>query len=351
MTRRRLQGARLIMRPAIFAAVLVLGTLLLPASFGVADFALSTCGEDAGVTPMVGRGLPACIGERPAVSLGAGHYSTCMLLDDGNVDCYGMSTFGQSADYLGGDAVAVGVGANFACALLTSGDVTCWGGDGDWDRDGIGADGRLDGYTGGDAAILRVGYDVACVITTSQDLRCWGDLRPALSANRLQGDVRDAAIGVLHRCILLTSGGSECVGNYNAAKWPRPVAYAGTDAVSLVAGRSHTCWLLDAGDVACDGNYDYQGGDAAGRAQGDVVSLAAGFFQTCYLLTSGDVACEGPGLYGETVGHAGGDAVGVVTGGLHTCVLLASGNTDCFGYGAYGQAADYFAVGTGWLSQ
>src|SRR5688572_16979082 len=62
-----------------------------------------------------------------AVALGAGTGHTCIVLSDGNVDCYGDDSSGQSQDYSGGDAVAVDGGMRHTCALTSAGDVDCWG--------------------------------------------------------------------------------------------------------------------------------------------------------------------------------------------------------------------------------
>ena len=100
--------------------------------------------------------LAATPGER----LDAGSEHTCVVLDNGNVRCWGLNSAGQlgygntgvvgktrigddetpktegPVDFGGPDAVEVATGSFHSCAILEGGDVRCWG---------LGADRRL-GY-------------------------------------------------------------------------------------------------------------------------------------------------------------------------------------------------------------
>jgi hypothetical protein len=60
----------------------------------------------------------------------ADHDHTCVLLESGNVHCWGSEFAGKTEDYEGGDAIGVATGSHHSCALPVSGEDTCWGEDG-----------------------------------------------------------------------------------------------------------------------------------------------------------------------------------------------------------------------------
>ena len=78
---------------------------------------------------------------RTATSVDAGASSTCAILDNGELKCWGYNAFGQlgigstntelspqSVNLgTGSFAVSVSVGASYACAVLQDGVLKCWG--------------------------------------------------------------------------------------------------------------------------------------------------------------------------------------------------------------------------------
>lgn len=82
---------------------------------------------------------------RPSVAIAAGGGSTCALLDDGTLMCWGVNSYGElgygsthcigaddvpsdfGAIAVGGSAVQVSVGDGHACALLVDASIRCWG--------------------------------------------------------------------------------------------------------------------------------------------------------------------------------------------------------------------------------
>jgi alpha-tubulin suppressor-like RCC1 family protein len=134
-----------------------------------------------------------------AITSGADFY--CAVYDDHQVRCWGANTYGQlargsTADFgddpgetnvgpialpAGRSAVSVGAGANHACVLLDDGQVRCWGANtdgalGQGNAEDIGDD---PGETtvgvdlGGAARALVNGGYFSCAVTGT-GMRCWG---------------------------------------------------------------------------------------------------------------------------------------------------------------------------------
>ena len=132
--------------------------------------------------------------------IAVGGYHICAQMDRGTVRCWGDNTFGQVGNGQGDDPISlasesveldfgspvVDLVATFwsSCALLANGSVQCWGGGargslgrgrpdhiGNWER----ADAVPGASLGGPAArILAGGLDSYCAIMRAGGLRCWG---------------------------------------------------------------------------------------------------------------------------------------------------------------------------------
>jgi hypothetical protein len=145
--------------------------------------------------------------DRTAVSLTCGAQFTCVVMDDGNVKCWGNNAggaLGQDNTYtygkfagdmeklipvdLGEDRTAVGInaGSSHVCAILDNGDLKCWG---QGNHGQLGSDQpNYVGKTAGSMAALqpvflgegrtalavRGGYWHTCVLLDNLDLKCFG---------------------------------------------------------------------------------------------------------------------------------------------------------------------------------
>lgn len=136
-----------------------------------------------------------------AKSLALADHTSCALLDDDSVKCWGDKLFGsgivgsnpgEMGDRLprldfGGAVVAISASYAHACALLQSGMAKCWGFNGLGqlglgDRDKRGDDpqetpGRLPGLDLGRGRSIRAifaGWNHTCALLDNAELRCWG---------------------------------------------------------------------------------------------------------------------------------------------------------------------------------
>lgn len=212
----------------------------------------------------------------PTVDLGSGRtaqqvstsnaLSTCSLLDDGGVKCWGFN-FGQlgygHTDILGDEpgemgnnlsnvdlgsgrtAIQIGTGIQHTCAILENETVKCWGaihlGYGDFigrgDQPGEMGDNlpTIDLGSGRRAVQIATGRDHTCVILDDASVKCWG----SGTFGRL-GNGDTALVGVF--------------AGQMGDDLPSVDLGTGRTAVQIVAGAAHTCVLLDDSSVKCWGS-------------------------------------------------------------------------------------------------
>lgn len=200
-------------------------------------------------------------------------------------------------------------------------------------------------------------------------------LNPHLTAVGLAPlqNVTQIAVGWVHTCVLMTSGGVKCWG-YNASGQlgdgtngtrtsPVDVIGLNSGVNALAAGGYYTCALMTSGGVRCWGNNGYgQLGNgtttdsstpvAVVGLNSGVTALAAGGRHICALMTNGGVKCWGynnDGQLGDgttitrtlpvdVVGLSSGVST-LSAGWVHTCALK-DGGVKCWGYNTDGELGD-----------
>ena len=248
---------------------------------------------------------------RTAVAVSAGELHTCAILDNGDLKCWGRDSSGQLGDGgtntntnapsstainlgTGRTAVAVSAGELHTCVILDNGDLKCWGydyqgqlGDGGTNTDtNAPSSTAIDLGTGRTAVAVSAGQYHTCAILDNGDLKCWGQ--------DSQGQLGD--------------GGSNT--NTNAPSSTAIDLGTGRTAVAVSAGHYHTCAILDNGDEKCWG-YDNLGqlGDGGSNPGTNTnapsstaidlgtgrtaVAVSAGQYHTCAILDNGDLKCWG----------------------------------------------------------
>ena len=173
---------------------------------------------------------------RKAVDIAVGHKHSCAILANKSVRCWGANGGGQTSGIadsgqsmrtpdLGVDrtAVAIGAGTNHTCVILDNGSINCWGDNSFGQTAGgvpqLGANRR--------AVILSVGlWEHNCAILDDKSVKCWGantngrkdDTYSAstkivavdLVANQ---EVIDIGAGNKHTCAILDDGSVKCWGD------------------------------------------------------------------------------------------------------------------------------------------
>jgi alpha-tubulin suppressor-like RCC1 family protein len=181
------------------------------------------------------------------------------------------------------------------------------------------------------------------------------------------------AVGELHTCALLNTGGVKCWGNNDdgqignnaqsstAVLAPTDVVNATSGIVAISAGAYHTCALTTGGGVKCWGD-NVTGGVGNDTSSNDVLTaqnvygltsgvkqITTGLGHSCALTTSGGVKCWGNNYFGQlgdgntdtesdrpvnVVGLSSGVAA-ITAGYSFTCALLTTGAVKCWGDNYY----------------
>lgn len=314
-------------------------------------------------------GMKTTTSERTAIAVAAGDSHTCALLDDSSVKCWGDNTDGQlgientlpnrgtAPDQLGDKQPTVSFGpgrtarmiaadGNTTCALLDDASVKCWGQNASGEL-GIGS------TMNHGSALDTMGLGLPAV-----DLGTWAP--PGLPAlpDGAVSTVPNTAVIVGPSCAVLETGKLKCWGDNSYGQLGQgstvnaigdgpnelgdQLASINLDSVAgsrtvmaLSARKDHKCALLDDGSLKCwgdnaTGQLGY--GDSANRGSSasqmgtallpiplgtgrSAMRVSVGASHTCALLDDGAVKCWGDNARGEL--GAGVTAVTVgATGGL-----------------------------------
>ena len=289
---------------------------------------------------------------RTAIDITAGSSHTCAVLDNGSVACWGLNDYGQLGDgtttnrltptqtlSLGRPAIAVEAGSHFStCALLDNGSVSCWG------RNHKGQLGR--GFTNSTADLsqrtpaltvpmpgglpvvaLDISHYMVCGVLSDGSIACWGQYgggnTPSLQTFfNSSNPAIDVSTGRYAGCGLLENGSVTCWGtawlgtggesqSANAGViWPN--LGSGRTAVQIEMGRKHRCVLLDDDSVKCWGDDQYgQLGNGAGQGSKNapytttfssnlgLQNMISGHWHTCIASKTNEIYCWGDGASGK----------------------------------------------------
>lgn len=235
----------------------------------------------------------------PILQVVTGAEHTCALTTAGGVKCWGWNGYGQLGDgtttnrTLPVDVIGLTSGVKFisagygsTCAVLDDGRVKCWG-DNRWGQLGDGTNNNrsypafVTGATG--VATVSNGTRGACLVTMNGAAKCWG--------HNGWGDIGNST--------------------NNASAVPVAVTGLQTGVAKITNGEGHACAQMTTGAVKCWGRND-RGQLGIGNTQNmnvptDVVgltshvsSLSAGnVYQTCAVVKNSGVKCWGWNNWGQ----------------------------------------------------
>jgi alpha-tubulin suppressor-like RCC1 family protein len=323
---------------------------------------------------------------QPVTALALGDYHTCALGANGSVQCWGLNDHGQlglgntlniganevpslavSTVPLGVPATAIAAGQDTTCALLTDGTVRCWGKN-NYGQLGVGStndvgDNELPTAAnaqvslGGTASFIAVAGDQTCAALSSGPIRCWGYNAYNQLLTNDTNNIGDTPTDLPYQV-------------------PASIAAPLSPVISLTSGGWRAAALYEDGYAEAWG-YNDDGGLCNGKAspsaflyvqgQSTAAAIASGLQSLCirgydYSMTCMGLCSKGqlgqPNL--ECPEYAGsippidfgtapdGSQVfptQMAAGQLHTCVLLNTSEVKCWGYNNQGQ------LGLGYASQ
>jgi alpha-tubulin suppressor-like RCC1 family protein len=335
------------------------------------------------------RNLPVVVsGLSNAAHLFANSVSTCALLNDNSVKCWGYNGTGMTGDgtvvtprltavaMVGVSNVnTVATGYRHTCVLMNDGSAKCVGSNGN---------GEMGNQTTIAQNTLGVVYAFPCGGGGTSNI-CSAGCTPTTCAAQgaTSGAIADGCGGTLYcgsassvrasmgqnfSCALETDGTARCwglntngqLGDGTTTQRTTPVAVSGlSGAVGIAAGESFACAVINTGAVKCwgyNGNGQLGDGTVTQRTTpvavsgiSNAVSVSAGRLHTCARLGDGTAKCWGYNASGQigdgtvttrntpvpVTGLTG--VVGIGAGYAHSCALLADGQSKCWGDNAFGQ--------------
>ena len=238
----------------------------------------------------------------PARALALGFRHTCAALLDGTVRCWGMNFHGALGDpsttayfqptpvrvrNLGSKAVALAAANHTTCAVIDDGAIRCWG----YNKQGQVGSGsaaeevlRAERVALDRAAISVVaGRDFVCALASDKTVWCWGSgtsyaqgqqAPPACKTDSSQNDepctrtplqvpgladVEEIAAGTFTVCARTSSGELFCwgqvrLGTMSTAMSPIRVPLSSPIAPGIAVGENHICVRTSVGDAYCWGD-------------------------------------------------------------------------------------------------
>jgi RHS repeat-associated protein len=286
-------------------------------------------------------------------AIATGGYYTCALLTDGTVECWGDNSYGQLGNNSttdsstpvtvsglgsGSGVTAIAAGGGHTCVRINNGTVQCWGvigngqlGDGTTTQHL--SPNAISGLTG--IVTVTAGLYHSCALTSGGAVKCWG-------VNSF-GELGDASV-VQRTSPVDVSGLSSGV---------TAIAADGFTTCAVVSGAAE-CWGYNVYGQVGDNSTTSRNVPTAVSSLGSGVSaLALGFHHACALTTGGAVKCWGHNATGElgdgttTDSHTPVNVSGltsgvslIAAGDSHTCALVANSGIQCWGYNSNGQLGD-----------
>jgi len=283
----------------------------------------------------------------PVIAVSAGNTHSCAVIDDGSVQCWGSNTNGRLGDGtttnsatpvsvtgLAGPVISVAAGAGHTCVVIEGGDVQCWG-NGSFGRFGNGTSTSsktpvsVPSLAGLGAAVVA-GDAQTCFLLNDGTVRCTGSNSAGSLGNGTTSSsntpvaVQNLA-GVVtaipefrgnHHCALIQGGSVQCWGSNfsgqlgDGSTTNRSAAVAVTDlagsVVAVATGFSHSCAVIDDGSVQCWGfNGAGQVGDGTTESSSVPVDVFVPTVERAVSVTVDDFVT---GKHALTALYAGDDA-------------------------------------------
>jgi hypothetical protein len=281
---------------------------------GEGELGYGEAGERGATATEMGDALPTVdLGTgRKAVALSANRYTTCALLDDGNIKCWGESNsngygvaHGDGPNEMGDNlpplplpagrrVTGVGAGASYPMATLDDGTALAW-------SNGVPTISTL--RTMSQVRQISTGHGVIILYAdgTMSNEDFYGEDMPTLPFGEPVVEIGGSETAF---CAVLASGRVACENPLSGLP--------ASGAIGVDVGNNHQCGLFDDGSVRC---WQWEAG----------CSTSPGLSYWC---------SEPPTGTGSVVVNLGQPAIAIGSSGqVFSCALLADGTVKCWGGG------------------
>lgn len=267
---------------------------------GGADAGVGLVVQDGGLGASGGGNLPLNPGldgsvGTPQVDAGAGHCTS-------TANACSRYVFRQLAP-----------GDSSTCGILMDGSLLCWGSN---------ASGQLDAPIGTFSKVATH-REHACAIGVDHTLQCWGS-NGSSQADPPAGAWSDVSLGLLDSCaVARTDQSITCWGS----TWGTPPSGAFT---SISKGAYHGCGLKTDETVACWGDDTY--GSVSNAPVGSFVAVSSGRYHNCAIRKSDStVVCWGDDYHGRATAPSVTPFLAVAAGATYSCGLRSDQTIECWG--------------------
>ncbi len=273
--------------------------------------------------------------------LASGRSHTCMLADDGKINCWGDHDYYTIQDQNGnilsditqGTTVydQLSAGGFHTCALDSEGALHCWG-----DAASIVEPDSIPNVVNGKTIhyiYVDAGNDHVCAVDTRHKLHCWGEIPETIQPGIPTFDVRAVSVGSTHNCVVAyPSDAVSCWGSNATGQLDVP---ASLTAKKIAVGNSHTCAIRKSDSHAiCWGTPLI-----SLPFSSDVGEITSGSNYSCNLAGGGTLACRGTNMAVVNATPAG--IFTAVSGGtFHVCAIQSGTGgpfLKCWGDNSAGQ--------------
>lgn len=288
------------------------------------------------------------VGSANIKRLATGLNHSCAVLNNGTVQCWGEGSSGQLGNGNGTSSTApvVVTGISTAtdivtdkttassCALLANGNVQCWG-DNYYGQLGDGTNSNnpapVTVKLSGSANSLALNGGHACATLSSGSMQCWGKGISGELGNQANivsnvpltvvgiSTAQQASAGDGFSCVRLSGGSVQCWGSNSNGRLgfgsiaansltPTTVVFF-NNATQLASGSGHSCVRLTDNSLRCwgmnrdstlgDGSADDRYSPVTVRGIGNANGLQLGNYQSCATLSTGSMQCWGSNDAGQ----------------------------------------------------
>jgi hypothetical protein len=260
-------------------------------------------------------------------SLAVGGSTSCGILMNSTLSCWGSNSQGQStvpADL--GTVKQISLGDGHACAVKTNNTAQCWGSN-NQGQSRVPAD-------LGTVKQISSGTNSTCAIKINNTAQCWGYNQYGQSTVPADlGTVKQISPGAASTCAVKANDTAKCWG-FISEQFTPPAGLGRVKFISVSWG--YTCAIKINNTLQCWGTND-DGAATVPADLGTVKQISLGINHACAVTTNNTARCWGSNNHGQSVMPGDIGATKQIRSGFsRTCILNSDNTARCWGDAEYG---------------